>query len=76
LTLTVISWNTVDGRIERLGNHLSRPLSAQAWPVGIVIHEGYLLRRFIRDIEIILLQGHLEIWEKKLSLNYLIKDEV
>ena len=52
--LTIVSGEAIDGGIEELGDGLSRPLRAETRTVRVVVHEGDLLRRLIRGIEVVL----------------------
>ena len=50
--LTIVSGEAIDGGIEELGDSLSRPLSTETRTVRVVVHEGDLLGRLVRGVEV------------------------
>ena len=57
-SVTVIPWKAVRGCVEVSCDDLAGPLGAQTGFVGVMIHEGYLLRRFVRCIKVVLIGAH------------------
>lgn len=74
--LTIVSWKTIRGRVEELCDRLSRSLCAQPWAVSVMIHEGYLLRRLVRRIEVVLVHAILEHKDIDVGHAHLVEDKV
>lgn len=52
---TVVSWKTVLGGVEELGENLSCALGAQTRAVSVVVHEWHLVRGLICRLKVRLL---------------------
>lgn len=49
---TIVARESTDGGVEELSDSLTRPLSAEARTVRVVVHEGDLLGGLVRRVEV------------------------
>ena len=67
-SVTVIPRKAVRGCVEVSRDDLAGPLGTQTGFVSVMIHEGDLLRRFVRCIEVVLIDAHVHYkWVQRLD---------